>query len=444
MGKARKLLTVVLVTALISSLLTGCGANTAETTNTAAEATTETAGDAATKSEDTAKSEESSGEVVEIEYLNHKTEEAAIDAMDQLIAKFNEENPTIKVTQTTTADFETVLTTRAQTNEMPDIFSCSTNNTYEVMFEEGLIMDLTGQSFLNNVAEDTLALSAYKDKNWRLPYALSAYGLFIRTDIFEEQNIPIPTTYEELMAAAEKLQQAGITPFICADKDLGVVGQRMERIMGIINDDADTEFRQIVAGDLLPEDSTTLTTYAKVQAEIAKYTTSDSAGVDQEASYQNFVNGEGAMLINGTWTLSSLKTYNPDIQVVMIPFPNPTGGDTKVPISIDTSFAISGSTKHADACLAFLNFLSQAENAQIYCDNEGSPNVINGVNYGITEFSTITEKMANGEIFVSLNAIWPSGLRNTIRDFAQQLILDQDEDAFVKSTAEVLPEFYTE
>ncbi len=438
MRKAKKLIAVLLVIVLAGSLLTGCGVKTTEETKT--EETSET------KKEETpeAKTEETSDEVVEIEYLNHKTETEAIEGMNKLIAKFEKENQNIKVTQTTTADFETVITTRAQTNEMPDLFSCSTNNSYEVMFEEGIIMDLTGQEFLNNVAADTLALSEYNDKNWRLPYSLSAYGLFIRTDIFEEQGIAIPTTYDELMATAEKLQQAGITPFICADKDLGVVGQRMERIMGIINDNADAEFRQIVAGDLSAKDSTTMTTYAKTQADIVKYTTSDSVGVDQEASYQNFVNGEGAMLINGTWTLTTLKSYNPDIKVVMIPFPNPTGENTKVPISIDTSFAVSNTTKYPEECMLFLKFLSQAENAQIYCDNEGSPNVINGVKSNVAELSAVTEKMANGDIFVSLNAIWPSGLRNTMRDYAQKLIMDKDTNAFVESASEILPEFYTE
>jgi len=382
------------------------------------------------------------GERVEIEYLSHKSEAEAIDAMDALIAKFCEENPDIKVIHTPATDFNTVITTRAQTNEMPDVFSCTTNNTYEIMFRDGLIMDLAGQEFFSNVEPETLELSKYDGKNWRLPYSLSAYGIYIRTDILAENGLEIPETYEELMNVSEELMSKGITPFVCADKDLGVVGQRMERLMGIIDDNCDTEFRKIADGSIAPADSVILNTFASTQKAITKYSTDDSLGVDQTASYQNYVNDGGAMMINGTWTLVTLKDYSPDIKVAMIPFPNPTGGDTKVPISIDTSFCISNSTKHKEACLKFLEFLSRTENAQIYTDFEGSPNVIKGVDYNVAEFAAITEKMNNGEIFVSLNAVWPSGLRNEMRDFAQALIMDGDEAAFIEAAGSIIIDTY--
>lgn len=346
----RKFLATLLSMAMVIGCLAGCGSSDSATTPAADQQETG-AGTQGKKEE----GEASGGGVVEIEYLNHKTETEAIAAMDEIIAKFEEQNPNIKVIQTTNPDFSTVITTRAQTNDMPDLFSCSTSNTFEQMFMEGLIMDLSGQEFLNNVKEDTLVLSEYDGKNWRLPYALSLYGIYVKTDIFQENNIKIPTSYEELLEACESLKAAGVTPFLCADQDAGVVGQRMERIMGII-DSTDDEFKAIVDGSLALEDSVVLNEYAKAQIDIAENTTPDSMGVDQESSYQNFVNGDGAMLINGTWTLATLKTYDPGIKVELIPFPNPAGGATKVPMSIDTSFCISASTAstaHPEECLKF-------------------------------------------------------------------------------------------
>ena len=52
--------------------------------------------------------------------------------------------------------------------------------------------------------------------------------------------------------------------------------------------------------------------------------------------------------------------------------------------------------------------------------------------------------MNAGETFVSLNAIWPSGLRNEMRDYASSLILDKDKDAFVEAAADLLTSYYTE
>ena len=102
-------------------------------------------------------------------------------------------------------DTATVLQSRAQLNEMPDMFGCTTGNMFELMFEDGIIMDLTGQKFLSSVEPSSLEMSTYNGKNWRLPYSLSCYGLYVRTDIFEEQGLALPTD-------VYKRQRQKITP----------------------------------------------------------------------------------------------------------------------------------------------------------------------------------------------------------------------------------------
>jgi ABC-type sugar transport system, periplasmic component len=383
----------------------------------------------------------SASAVMELEYIIHKSESEAIEGMQKVIDMFNAANPDIHITLTPTPDFGTVIQTRAQTNEMPDLFSCTTNNLYEIMFEDGLIMDLTGQAFLENVEAETLALSTYKDKNWRLPYSLSCYGLYIRTDIFEEHGIEWPTTWEELMAVCDKLNEAGITPFVVPDKSLSMVAQRLERMMGII-DSTDDEFKDIAAGEVKPEDSKVLTTFAKAFVDIANNTTPESLGAEMPESYQDLIANKAAMTINGTWSLATMKSYDENIKVALVPLPNPAGGDAKVPVSIDTSFCISSSTKYPEACLRFLDFLSKTETAQVYTDIECSPNVILGVEYNVPEFASIVEKLNAGDIFISLNAIWPSGFRNDLRDPAQMLIIDKNIDAFINEAGRVIDEYY--
>ncbi len=104
-------------------------------------------------------------EAVELELVFHKPEANAIDALQKVVDAFNAENPGIKVNMIQVPDTSTVLQTRAQLNEMPDMFTCTTSNMYELMFDDGIIMDLTGQEFLNNAEASTLELSTYKGKN---------------------------------------------------------------------------------------------------------------------------------------------------------------------------------------------------------------------------------------------------------------------------------------
>ena len=377
-------------------------------------------------------------DVVELELVFHKPEASAISGLQTVIDAFNAQNPGIRVVLNQIPDTETVMQTRAQTNEMPDMFSCTTSTMYEIMFADGMIMDLTGQPFLSNVQESTLALAAYEGRNWRLPYSLSYYGLYVRTDIFEEHGLAYPTTWDELMDVCEKLKAAGITPFALPDKTF--VYQRMERMMSYMSED-DTEFKQIAAGELAAKDSVLLKAYAEVSLQLAQNMTVESLGAEYTESYQQLLAGQAAMTINGQWSLTTLKDYDPDVKIALIPLPNPLG-ESEVVISIDTSFCISSSTKHPDECLKFLDFLSQPENAQTYTDIEGSPNVVNGVVLNVPELSFINDVVAGGQVCLSQNAIWPSGFRKALGSVATDLIIDGDLDAFYEAAAEVIDEYY--
>lgn len=381
----------------------------------------------------------SAEDVVELEFVYHKTESNAIDAMETVINNFNAANPGIKVNFVQVPDTATVLQSRAQLNEMPDMFGCTTGNMFELMFEDGIIMDLTGQEFLNNVEPSSLEMSTYNGKNWRLPYSLSCYGLYVRTDIFEEQGLALPTTWDELMDVCEKLTAAGITPFALPDKTM--VYQRMERMMSFMSED-DSEFKQVAAGELEAKDSTLLQNYANASLQIVNYMTPESLGAEYTESYQQLIAGQAAMTINGGWSLATLKDYDPDIKVALIPMPNPTGEESKVVVSIDTNFCISSSTKHPEECLKFFEYLAQPEVAQVYADKEGSPCVINGVTVSTPELSVISEAMAEGKICLSQNAIWPSGFRKALGSVATELEIDQDVDAFYEGAAEVIDEYY--
>ncbi len=381
----------------------------------------------------------SAEDVVELEFVYHKTESNAIDAMETVINNFNAANPGIKVNFVQVPDTATVLQSRAQLNEMPDMFGCTTGNMFELMFEDGIIMDLTGQEFLSSVEPSSLEMSTYNGKNWRLPYSLSCYGLYVRTDIFEEQGLALPTTWDELMDVCEKLTAAGITPFALPDKTM--VYQRMERMMSFMSED-DTEFKQIAAGELEAKDSKLLQNYANAALQIVNYMTPESLGAEYTESYQQLIAGQAAMTINGGWSLATLKDYDPDIKVALIPMPNPTGEESKVVVSIDTNFCISSSTKHPEECLKFFEYLAQPEVAQVYADKEGSPSVINGVTVSTPELSVISEAMAEGKICLSQNAIWPSGFRKALGNVATELEIDQDVDAFYEGAAEVIDEYY--
>lgn len=432
--KTRKILLSLVAILLIAAMASGCAPSASPAPSGAPSETGQS-------SAPTDQPKNDDGKKVELEFFSQKPE--VTEVMNTIIEKFNEENPNIVITLNATQDARTVLQTRISTNDIPDILNTfPAEEMYHIMFEDGMIMDLTGQEFLNNVSESTLEMSAYNGKYYALPMTLSSYGIYYRTDIFEQHGVKEPTTYAELLEACEQLKAAGVTPFVFANKDLGNVGQRLERLIGVINNDIDGEFRKIAAGEMKAEDSPSLNAFADMLVTTTSYGPEDSLGIDHDSSIADFVNGKAAMLVSGTWALGTMKKSNPDIAAKLIPFPNPTGEKTNVPINIDTSFSISSTCKDPEAALKFLEFLARPEIAQIYCDGEGTPNMIKGVDYKVEQHQYITTFMESGDMYLTAVNFWPSGLREDLRNPAQQLIMDGDKAAFVSACGPIIDQYY--
>lgn len=429
--KAKRIFTLLLAMAMLAMLATACGGGTS----------TSQAADGSTAADSSAPADNApTGDVVELEFFSQKYE--VVDVMNEIIAGFEAENPGIKITLTNVPEARTVLQTRISSNDMPDILNIYPAETmYKIMFADGLLMDLTGQPFLENVQQSMLDSATVDGKIFSLPVALSCYGLYYNVDMFTENGIEPPTTYEEFLAVCEAFEAKGIVPLAHGFKNNTT--QLVERLTGVINNDSDSEFRKIGAGELAPEDSPTLKTMADFFYTFGSYTEPDALGTDDNDAWANFSNGKTAMTVTGTWGLSIFLENNPDFNVELIPFPTPTPGyKTKVPTNIDTAYGIAESCPHKEEALKFLEYLSRTEIGQMYCDVDGSPNMIKGVQYEIAQHRTMSDVLAAGGAFITANNFWPSGLRDDFALPAQQLMMDGDKDLFIKTCGEIITQHY--
>src|SRR5699024_9116342 len=99
------LLSVFIVIALV-----GCGSNSSNKPDSDSQSN-------GTNSE----ASDQKGKQIQLEYFSLKPE--VVTVMDEIISDFMDENPNIKVTQTSVADAGTVLLTRIATADVPDILN---------------------------------------------------------------------------------------------------------------------------------------------------------------------------------------------------------------------------------------------------------------------------------------------------------------------------------
>ena len=370
----------------------------------------------------------------EIEILLHKVEINEI--MNTMIAEFNKEYPDVKVVLNAPGDTSTVLQARAVANDMPDIVTFTYNNSDLAYVRDGFYLDLTDQAFMQNVTDSALESNKIDGKNYYLPYISNAYGVYYNVDIFEANDIAIPTTLDELYAACEKLQAAGITPIAFSDQELWTLGHLGDRLMGLVFDDDGTLFEEIAAGEASATEHEGMREVAEIYLKLHEYGQPDSLGVGYEQAISAFANGEAAMMLQGTWLLSLVKSANPEMNVDVFPLPGRTADETRVGINMNLGFAVSESSENQEAALAFLSWMSDPENAQMFADMEGSTSLIKGVEVATPEFAKMSELISAGKSFVIPRGYWAPSMVNELQNALQRLVSSKDVDQFLQEIDE--------
>lgn len=166
----------------------------------------------------------SDGDVVEIEFLHGNPEEARIQAIDEIIADFEEENPDIKVTQVPVQDdsFWTKVTTMMSAGELPAVLEAGVDQLRQVNAEGALDLD-ANEKAIEAIGKDgfysgALEMAMAPEKAGYLGVPVSGWvsGIWYRKSLFEENGLEPPTTWENILKAAQTLNDP-------ANKNYGIM-----------------------------------------------------------------------------------------------------------------------------------------------------------------------------------------------------------------------------
>jgi multiple sugar transport system substrate-binding protein len=132
--------------------------------------------------------------------------------MQQLVDKYNEENPGVQVTLTVQAwsPLFDAFIAAASAGESPDIMAMHPQET--AMFVDlGLIEPIDAIVAESEVFQQDAYiqkawdLQFYEDQMWAFPYDLGIHGMYYNVDLFEAAGVEPPTNAEEFLAVANVL-----------------------------------------------------------------------------------------------------------------------------------------------------------------------------------------------------------------------------------------------
>jgi raffinose/stachyose/melibiose transport system substrate-binding protein len=262
----------------------------------------------------------------------------------------------LKVDTVPQSNLDQQLQLLAGQNALPAMFAAgNAPATLKTLVQAGQVADFQAELSKLGVQDDVqpAAVSTIKALYGGfnvLPTEYNIEGIFYNKQIFAQQGIAVPQTWDDLVAAAAKLQAAGVQPFSAS----GQQGWPITRLIsGYI-------YRSLGPGamDAIANGTAKLTDpdYVKAAQAIADlgakgYFGKGVGSIDYDTAVNTFLSGKAAMLYMGTWVLANIADTKADVvgaaNIDLMPFPAVAGGKgdiSQYPSNVGLPFTFGAKT----------------------------------------------------------------------------------------------------
>lgn len=298
----------------------------------------------------------------------HMSKPEAIPFFRELTAQFNSEQSDVRVSLDTASN----LSAGFLRGNPPDVGLLNYNMEMSRFMERGALSDLSDMPEADRILPDVQDLvdqyATYPGRTSVLPYSVAAASVIYNVQIFEDNSLAIPTTWDELIAACDALEAAGITPIYSTFKDPWTVAQGLfDYTVGGSIDVADFFEQMNELGTEVGPDSPvsfqkTLKEPMEKMVELAGYSNDDAASRGYGDGNVAFANEEAAMYMQGPWALGEIAKTAPDLRLGTFPLPatnNPD--DLKVRVNLDLALWVPEVSPHQEAARQFVSYLMQQD-----------------------------------------------------------------------------------
>ncbi|GAB3277279.1 ABC transporter substrate-binding protein [Kineosporia babensis] len=317
-----------------------------------------------------------------------------------LARQFEAQNPDIRVLVDNPADSETALRTRLVKDDVPDVMTLNGNGTYGELASAGIFRDFSSDPVLDPVNDAYLDVIGDLGRGGEgeingVPFAANASGLLYNEDLFAEYDVAVPQTFDELIAAAQTFQDAGITPFYGMLADNWTPQSPLASLSAQLQPDAFFEER---FGDETTFAQGWASTADKL-AQLYRYTQPDPLSKGYEDGTAAFGRGESAMLLLGSYAVPQIRLAEPDFTIGSMALPatdNPA--DTTIVSGVDVLITADKDSAHPAEVDRFISFLMQADVMSAYCDAQVAVPTLDGLSNDDPALAGVREYIDSGRI----------------------------------------------
>lgn len=290
----------------------------------------------------------------------------------------------VNVVTTNLEEYYTKLNAEIQGGNAPDVFICSPGPQLSdyvipdgVAPADGLCMNLDDalatDGWKNTFTSDAVfTQQTYDGSVYAIPLNTAAACCFYNTEMFEDAGATVPTNFDELLDACDKLEAKGYTPITIS----AGTSWCLSMVAGYLCEEEGVDLAALADGSASWEDGK-LEKACENLLKLSKYFQPTAQGDTNDVATANFYNEEAAILIQGSWAIGQINGENPDFESKCGVFQFP--GCQRL-IAKSDSLCVSKDTKCPEACIALLKYFTD-DTAQKYTAEVGGKIPVTSVEY---------------------------------------------------------------
>lgn len=308
----------------------------------------------------------------------------------------------VKYNYTSDAVYGTTIRTKLLSGQGDDIIAFNVQEANQ----------LGVQGLLADVAE--LYGDAFSDapgyivdgKMYSVPMNTWYEGIYYNKDIFEQNNIEVPTTFDELLSVCEKLQEAGVQPLTLGGKSAGSLIKcslgyiTADYLLQDAGKDFDSKFSK---GEIKMADA--WTPYVETWCQLIEkgYINDNMLGIDPNQAMDEFVTGVAAMWPSGTWDYNTIKKKNINMNFGIFPYLGSKPENSCLVGGPGGGYCINTKSQNIDAAYRVMEVIASPEGQKALCEgNPGSGSYLKGVETDLPdEYVLLKDTVDAGRIYCS-------------------------------------------
>ena len=382
----KKVLSLVLATAMMSTLLAGCGSSEGTTASGSSAAGSSTPASSQTTSSETTGSNTTTAEPVTLKWAiwDQETTQYWTDIKEAYEA--SHEGVTVEMVDLGSTDYMTVLATDLSGSGTEfDVVTIKDVPGYATLVQKNAILPLD-----DYIKADGVDLSKYAGatdqvtvdgKLYELPFRNDFWVLFYNKDLFDAKNVAYPTndmTWDEYDALAREMTDTTFGSQIYGGHYhtwRSTIG-----LMGVLDGkhtilDGDYEFMKPYYEMVLAEEK---------DGVVRKYSDLKTEGLHYSAAFSG---GDVAMMNMGSWFISTmitnLKSGEYDSSLCgnwgIVKYPHAEGVEPGSTLGTITGLAVTAATDTPDAAWDFVKWVSGEEGAAVMASSGNFPAIMTDV-----------------------------------------------------------------